>query len=83
MIKKNLSINTQKKGATIKKEIYGHFSEHLGRCIFGGIYVGEDSDIPNTRGLRNDVLQALKDMAIKKRHIKAIRENILKHKDEL
>ena len=64
MIKKNLSINTQKKGATIKKEIYGHFSEHLGRCIYGGIYVGEDSDIPNTRGLRNDVLQALKDMAI-------------------
>ncbi|MEJ2051477.1 MAG: alpha-N-arabinofuranosidase [Calditrichota bacterium] len=48
---------------TISKFIYGHFAEHLGRCIYGGIYVGEDSDIPNTRGIRNDVVEALKEIA--------------------
>ncbi|MDZ7723896.1 MAG: alpha-N-arabinofuranosidase [candidate division KSB1 bacterium] len=47
---------------TISKFIYGHFAEHLGRCIYGGIYVGEDSDIPNTRGIRNDVVEALKEI---------------------
>ncbi|MDW8381103.1 MAG: alpha-N-arabinofuranosidase [Verrucomicrobiota bacterium] len=40
--------------------IYGHFAEHLGRCIYEGIWVGEDSPIPNTRGIRNDVVQALR-----------------------
>jgi alpha-N-arabinofuranosidase len=45
---------------TISKHIYGQFSEHLGRGIYEGLWVGEDSDIPNTRGIRNDVLTALK-----------------------
>jgi len=45
---------------TISRHIYGHFSEHLGHCIYGGIWVGEDSPIPNTRGIRNDVVTALK-----------------------
>ena len=49
---------------TINRHIYGHFSEHLGRCIYGGYWVGEGSDIPNTRGIRNDVVQALKDIRI-------------------
>lgn len=44
---------------TINKNIYGHFAEHLGRCIYGGIWVGEDSPIPNTRGIRNDIVEAL------------------------
>jgi len=48
----------------INKEIYGHFAEHLGHCIYGGIYVGEDSEIPNIRGFRDDVIGALKDMKI-------------------
>ncbi len=48
----------------INKEIYGHFAEHLGHCIYGGIYVGKDSKIPNTEGYRNDVVKALKDMKI-------------------
>ena len=43
-------------GAVISKDIYGHFSEHLGACIYGGIWVGTDSKIPNTYGIRNDVL---------------------------
>jgi alpha-N-arabinofuranosidase len=46
--------------STISKNIYGHFTEHLGRCIYGGIWVGKNSPIPNTRGIRNDVLDALK-----------------------
>jgi len=48
----------------ISKHIYGHFAEHLGRCIYGGIWVGEDSPIPNTRGIRNDVVKALREINI-------------------
>ncbi len=48
----------------ISKHIYGHFAEHLGRCIYGGFWVGSDSPIPNTRGIRNDVVQALKELDI-------------------
>jgi alpha-N-arabinofuranosidase len=48
----------------INKNIYGHFSEHLGYCIYGGIWVGEQSSIPNTRGIRNDVTAALKRIRI-------------------
>ena len=49
---------------SISKHIYGHFTEHLGRCIYEGIWVGKDSPIPNTDGIRNDVLNALKAMRI-------------------
>jgi alpha-N-arabinofuranosidase len=49
---------------TISRHIYGHFSEHLGHCIYGGIWVGEDSPVPNTRGIRNDVVAALKRLNI-------------------
>ena len=59
-----LVINTHNKKSKISKEIYGHFSEHLGRCIYEGIYVGEDSKIPNVNGMRIDVVQALKEMKI-------------------
>jgi alpha-N-arabinofuranosidase len=45
---------------TINRNIYGHFSEHLGHCIYGGIWVGEESSIPNTRGIRADIVAALK-----------------------
>jgi len=46
--------------ARINPDIYGHFAEHLGHCIYEGIWVGEDSPIPNTDGIRNDVVEALK-----------------------
>lgn len=49
---------------TINKHIYGHFSEHLGHCIYEGFWVGENSSIPNTRGIRNDVVAALKKLQI-------------------
>lgn len=49
----------------INKHIYGHFAEHLGRCIYDGFYVGEDNKkIPHTNGVRNDIIQALKKLKI-------------------
>lgn len=47
-------------GPVISRHLYGHFSEHLGRCIYGGFWVGEDSDLPNTDGIRQDVVDALR-----------------------
>lgn len=55
-----LVIHADQPGPQISRMIYGHFAEHLGRCIYEGIWVGEDSPIPNTRGIRNDVVKALK-----------------------
>ena len=57
-------INPNHKISRISKDIYGHFSEHLGRCIYEGLYVGENSKIPNVNGMRTDVVNALKDMGI-------------------
>jgi len=51
-------------GQIIPKEIYGQFAEHLGSCIYGGLWVGTDSDIPNTDGYRTDVLEALKTLKV-------------------
>ena len=59
-----LFINERNKMGHINPEIYGHFSEHLGRCIYEGLYVGENSDIPNVNGMRKDVVEALKEMQI-------------------
>ncbi|MBI4622283.1 MAG: alpha-N-arabinofuranosidase [Verrucomicrobia bacterium] len=55
-----LALDTGKPGPAINRNIHGHFTEHLGRCIYEGIWVGEDSPIPNTRGIRSDVVAALK-----------------------
>ncbi|WP_339223396.1 alpha-N-arabinofuranosidase [Paenibacillus sp. FSL H8-0332] len=57
-------LNTDIRKGKIDRNIYGHFAEHLGRCIYEGIWVGEDSPIPNTKGIRNDVVEALKEMKI-------------------
>ena len=59
-----ITLQGDKAQTVISKDIYGHFAEHLGRCIYEGIWVGENSTIPNTRGIRNDVVAALKDMNI-------------------
>lgn len=48
----------------ISKHIYGHFAEHLGRCIYEGFYVGENSTIPNSEGVRLDIIDALKELQI-------------------
>lgn len=59
-----LIINEEKREGRIEPEVYGHFSEHLGRCIYEGIYVGENSDIPNVNGMRCDVVGALKELKV-------------------
>ncbi|HEU5484002.1 MAG TPA: alpha-L-arabinofuranosidase C-terminal domain-containing protein, partial [Microlunatus sp.] len=51
-------------GPVVNKNIYGHFAEHLGRGIYEGIWVGPSSPIPHTRGIRNDVVAALKELKI-------------------
>ncbi|SKC59029.1 alpha-N-arabinofuranosidase [Krasilnikoviella flava] len=51
-------------GPTISRHLYGHFAEHLGRCVYEGFWVGEDSDIPNVGGIRTDVVEALRELAI-------------------
>ena len=48
----------------IAPEIYGHFSEHLGRCIYEGLFVRPDSGIPNVNGMRTDVVEALREIRI-------------------
>ena len=53
-----ISLDVTKEGNVIPKEIYGQFSEHLGQCIYGGLWVGENSQIPNEKGYMKDVLQA-------------------------
>ncbi|MBS4223263.1 alpha-N-arabinofuranosidase [Lederbergia citrea] len=63
-MKNHVVINADIEKAKINKNIYGHFAEHLGRGIYEGIWVGEDSSIPNTNGIRNDVLAALKNLNI-------------------
>ena len=57
-------INAGHKVSKINKEIYGHFSEHLGRCIYEGLYVGENSEIPNVNGMRRDVVEALREIRV-------------------
>ena len=59
-----IKMNLANQGAVINKNIYGHFSEHLGRCIYGGLYVGEGSEIPNVNGMRTDVVEALKNIQV-------------------
>ena len=60
-----ITLNTDLAKTKINKHIYGHFAEHLGRCIYGGMYVGEsNTKIPNTNGVRNDVIAALKDLKV-------------------
>jgi len=61
-ITNRIVINAAQGTEKINKNVYGHFAEHLGSCIYGGFWVGEDSPIPNTRGIRNDVLAALREI---------------------
>ncbi|MBQ4086545.1 MAG: alpha-N-arabinofuranosidase, partial [Clostridia bacterium] len=59
-----LIIAPQIRKGHIRPEIYGNFSEHLGRCIYNGVFVGKDSPIPNVNGMRTDVVEALKKMKL-------------------
>lgn len=57
-------VNLDLPAHSISRHIYGHFAEHLGRCIYGGFWVGPESDIPNVHGIRSDVVDALKAIQI-------------------
>ena len=59
-----LSVDTTKAGAKIDRNLFGQFAEHLGHGVYEGIWVGPDSAIPNTRGIRNDVVTALKALKV-------------------
>jgi alpha-L-arabinofuranosidase len=59
-----VSVDASKTGAKIDRNIFGQFAEHLGHGIYEGIWVGPDSNIPNTRGIRNDVVAALKALKV-------------------
>ena len=62
--KATLAIRLDQPRSVINPNIYGQFAEHLGRLIYDGIWVGEGSPIPNTRGIRNDVIAALKELHV-------------------
>jgi len=57
-------VNADQGTYTISKHIYGQFAEHLGHGIYGGLWVGENSPIPNTHSVRNDVIAAFKSTEI-------------------
>ncbi len=59
-----ITVKVSEGNQVIPKEIYGQFAEHLGTCVYGGLWVGENSPIPNTNGYRNDVLNALKALKV-------------------
>lgn len=62
--KTTVTINVDEGEDIISRHIYGHFSEHLGHCIYGGLWVGEDSSIPNINGVRKDIIDAMKQIKI-------------------
>lgn len=60
-----ISLFANKGKDTINKNIYGHFAEHLGHCIYGGLYVGDSNKtIPHKNGIRLDVMAALKKLKV-------------------
>jgi alpha-N-arabinofuranosidase len=60
----HLSIDASKPGARIDRNLFGQFAENLGHGLYEGIWVGPDSPIPNTRGIRNDVVAALRELKV-------------------
>jgi alpha-N-arabinofuranosidase len=55
-----VTVDAGSAGAKIDRNIFGQFAEHLGTGIYGGVWVGPDSAIPNVRGIRSDVVAALR-----------------------
>ncbi len=64
VVQETVLINTDRKKSVISRHIYGHFAEHLGRCIYGGFWVGKNSPIENIDGYRKDVVEAFKEIKI-------------------
>jgi len=60
-----IKLQVDETAPAISRHVYGHFAEHLGRCIYDGFYVGEANDsVPHTNGVRNDVVEALKKLQV-------------------
>ena len=59
-----ITIDRARSAGTVSRYIFGHFAEHLGRCIYGGIFVGKDSPIPNENGMRRDVVEAMRNLKV-------------------
>ncbi len=59
-----LTVDASRAGAKIDRNIFGQFAEHLGYGVYEGVWVGPNSPIPNTRGIRNDVVAALKALKV-------------------
>lgn len=57
-----LHLAADQPGPQISRHLFGQFAEHLGGCVYGGLWVGEDSPIPNIRGLRRDAVEALREI---------------------
>ncbi|MEY3773649.1 MAG: hypothetical protein RLZZ129_429 [Verrucomicrobiota bacterium] len=64
MTSTRLTVHAAEPGPVIDRHIFGHFAEHLGRCIYDGLWVGEDPKVPNVRGWRSDLVAALKQIRI-------------------
>jgi alpha-N-arabinofuranosidase len=63
-VEARLTLQQEAAGPRIEPDVYGQFAEHLGTGIYGGLWVGPRSKIPNTRGWRNDVVQALRKLEV-------------------
>lgn len=63
-MKDNIVVDAADKRSVVDRNIYAHFAEHLGHCIYGGFYVGKDSHIPNKNGIRSDVVEAFREIDI-------------------
>jgi alpha-L-arabinofuranosidase len=60
----SLTVRTGQPGPIISRDIFGQFAEQLGNGIDGGVWVGKGSPIPNVRGIRSDVVQALRALEV-------------------
>jgi alpha-N-arabinofuranosidase len=58
----HLTVAADQPGPAISRHLFGHFAEHVGRCVYDGIWVGEDSSIPHIGGIRQDFITALKEI---------------------
>ncbi|WP_421741525.1 alpha-N-arabinofuranosidase [Cellulomonas sp.] len=58
------AIDLDVSGPTISRHLYGHFAEHLGRCVYEGFWVGEDAEVPHVGGIRADVVEALRELSV-------------------
>src|SRR5580700_6618058 len=57
-----VTIRADQEIGIVRPELHGHFAEHLGSCVYGGLWVGKNSSIPNTNGFRKQAIDYLRDL---------------------